>query len=69
MLTHLESLRAFIYAAERDPVFSKDGLALPNPLYVQLGRVSSLEQHPRVLEAVRELRLEPADGTGRRRAG
>ena len=55
VLTHLESLRAFIHAAERDPLFSKDGLALPKPLYVQLGRVSSLEQHPRVLEAVREL--------------
>lgn len=53
--TALETLRALIYAAERDPVFTPDGLAQPRPLFVQLGRVSSLEQHPRVLEAVREL--------------
>ena len=55
VLLHLESLRTFIDAAEREPVMSACGLALPNPLYVQLGRIGSLEQHPHVLEAVREL--------------
>ncbi|HEX6512720.1 MAG TPA: 4-hydroxyphenylacetate 3-hydroxylase N-terminal domain-containing protein, partial [Chloroflexota bacterium] len=55
ILVHLESLRTFILAAEREPVTSSIGLLMPHPLYVQLGRVTSLEQHPRVLEAVREL--------------
>ncbi len=55
MLLHLESLRTFIRIAEQEPVFSKDGLARPDPLQVQLGRVASLEQHPRILDGLREL--------------
>ena len=34
---------------------SKHGLAMPDPLKIQLARVLSLEQHPHALEAVREL--------------
>jgi len=55
VVTHLEGLRSFIRAAEQDPVISQEGLALPNPLPIQLGRVLSLDQHPRILEVVREL--------------
>ncbi|HLG71598.1 MAG TPA: 4-hydroxyphenylacetate 3-hydroxylase N-terminal domain-containing protein [Chloroflexota bacterium] len=55
VVVHLESLRSFIQAAEREPVISTAGLALPNPLPVQLGRITSLEQHPRVIDGVREL--------------
>lgn len=55
VVTALETLRALLRTAERDPVFIAGGLAQPRPLLVQLGRVLSLEQHPRVLNAVREI--------------
>ena len=55
LVTHLEGLRSLLRAAEQEPVMSRHGLAMPDPLKIQLARVLSLEQHPHALEAVREL--------------
>ncbi len=55
VVTHLETLRTFVRAAEEDPVYSEEGLAMPNPQQVSLGRVHSLKEHARILEIVREL--------------
>jgi len=55
VVTHLESLRSLIRGAEEHPVLTAEGLAMPEQRQVMLGRILSLEQHPRVLDIVREL--------------
>lgn len=51
----VESLRTVIRDAEKHPVFSADGLAIPNPAQVALARVIDLQSHARLVEIVREL--------------
>jgi 4-hydroxyphenylacetate 3-monooxygenase len=55
VLGYVETLRAFIYAAERDALTSPGGLAVPNPLPLTAGRIFGVEHHPRILQLVREL--------------
>lgn len=50
-----ESLRAVVLDAERRPVFSSEGLAIPNPRQVALARVIDLQSHARLVEIVREI--------------
>lgn len=51
---YLETLRAFVFAAERQLTFSSFGLAIPNPKLTILGRMHAMEHHPRILQLVRE---------------
>ncbi|HZT08683.1 MAG TPA: 4-hydroxyphenylacetate 3-hydroxylase N-terminal domain-containing protein [Chloroflexota bacterium] len=55
LLGYLETLRAFIFAAERQPQFSALGLAVPLPTYTILGRIYAMENHPRMLQLLREV--------------
>jgi 4-hydroxyphenylacetate 3-monooxygenase len=55
LIGYAEILRAFIYAAERDPQTSASGLLIPNPIQVTLGRMHGVEHHARILQVVREL--------------
>jgi aromatic ring hydroxylase len=51
----LESLRTVIRAAEADPVFSAEGLAIPNPEKTAVARVIDLQTHARIVEIVRHI--------------
>jgi len=55
VVTHLETLRAFIRAAEEHPIINREGLALPDHDQIALGRLVALEQHERMLNITREL--------------
>ena len=52
---YLETLRAFVFAAERQPTYSSFGLAIPNPTQTILGRMHGVEHQPRILQLIREL--------------
>ncbi len=54
-MVYLETLRAFIQAAEAHPVRSPSGLALPNPTTALAGRIFSIERYPQMLQIIREL--------------
>jgi aromatic ring hydroxylase len=54
-IAYLETLRAFAFAAERQPVYSSFGLAIPNPTQTILGRMHAIEHQPRILQLIREL--------------
>jgi aromatic ring hydroxylase len=54
-MVYLETLRAFIQAAEANPVRSPSGLALPNPTTAMAGRIFSIERYPHILQIIREL--------------
>jgi aromatic ring hydroxylase len=51
----LESLRTTIRVAEQHPIFSAEGLAMPNPVEVALARVIDLQTHPRIIDIVRHI--------------
>jgi aromatic ring hydroxylase len=55
VMVYLETLRAFIQAAEANPVRSPAGMALPNPTTALAGRVFSIERYPQILQIIREL--------------
>ena len=44
-----------VISAEREAVFSEEGLAIPNPRLVALARVIDLQTHTRLLEITRHL--------------
>jgi aromatic ring hydroxylase len=54
-MVYLETLRAFIQAAEAHPVSSPSGLALPNPRTALAARVFAIERYPHLLQSIREL--------------
>src|SRR5215831_872173 len=54
-MVYLETLRAFVQAAEAHPVSSPSGLALPNPTTALAGRIFSIERYPHMLQIIREL--------------
>jgi 4-hydroxyphenylacetate 3-monooxygenase len=54
-ICYLETLRALMHEAERHPVPSASGLALPNPTQITIARVYGVEHEPRILHVVREL--------------
>jgi 4-hydroxyphenylacetate 3-monooxygenase len=55
LIGYTETLRAFVHGAECNPELSTSGLLLPNPIQVLLGRMLATEQHPRMLQLVREV--------------
>ena len=54
-MVYLETLRAFIQAAEANPVRSPSGLAMPNPTMALAARIFAIERYPSVLQHIREL--------------
>ncbi len=54
LIAHVEALRALLDKAEAQAVPSPSGLLLPNPALIQAGRVIAMEQHPKLLQLVRE---------------
>ena len=54
-MVYLETLRAFIQAAETNPVSSPSGLTLPNPTTALAGRIFAIERYPHILQIIREL--------------
>jgi 4-hydroxyphenylacetate 3-monooxygenase len=54
-MVYLETLRAFIQAAEANPVRSPSGLALPHPTMAMAGRICAIERYPHLLQIIREL--------------
>jgi 4-hydroxyphenylacetate 3-monooxygenase len=52
---YAETLKAFIIAAEQDPIESPTGLLIPNPTQITLGRIFGVDRHPDVLQIIREL--------------
>jgi aromatic ring hydroxylase len=54
-MVYLETLRAFIKAAEANPVSSPSGLTLPNPTMTLAARIFAIERHPHLLQTIREL--------------
>jgi 4-hydroxyphenylacetate 3-monooxygenase len=55
VMVYRETLRAFIEAAEANPVYSASGIALPNPTTELAGRIFSIERYPQMLQIIREL--------------
>src|SRR5438132_13401786 len=54
-MIYLETLRAFVQAAEANPVRSTSGLALPNPTMALAARTFAIERYPHLLQSIREL--------------
>jgi aromatic ring hydroxylase len=54
-MVYLETLRAFIQAAEANPVRSLSGLTLPNPTTALAARIVAIERYPHILHIIREL--------------
>lgn len=52
---YAQTLRAFVRAAEEDPIRSVSGYVVPNPTQITLGRIHAVDHQPRVLQLVREL--------------
>jgi aromatic ring hydroxylase len=55
LIGYLETLRAHLFAAERQPITSKFGLAIPNPVHTIQGRIHYMEHHGRILQLVRDV--------------
>jgi 4-hydroxyphenylacetate 3-monooxygenase len=51
----LEALRTVIRAAEADPAFTDEGVAIPNPEKTAVARVIDLQSHARLIEIVRHI--------------
>src|SRR5579884_2454329 len=54
-ICYVELLRALVHEAERQPVRSPSGLAIPNPTQVNVGRIYAVEREPHILQVVREV--------------
>ena len=54
-IVYMEAMRAFIHAAETNPVRSPSGLTLPNWTPAQAARIFSIEGYPQMLQMIREL--------------
>jgi 4-hydroxyphenylacetate 3-monooxygenase len=52
---YLETLRAFLAAAEQNAVMTDGGHLAPNPTQITAGRVFAVDRHPQILQIVREL--------------
>jgi aromatic ring hydroxylase len=55
LYSYAETLRAFVRAAEDDPVPSVSGFVVPNPTQITLGRIHAVDRLPQMLQLVREL--------------
>jgi aromatic ring hydroxylase len=54
-IVYMETMRAFIHAAEMNPVRSQSGLTLPDWTPAQAARIFSIEGYPQMLQMIREL--------------
>src|SRR5262249_15434595 len=54
-MVYLETLRAFVQAAEANPVRSPSGLAMPNPMMAMAAPTFALERYSYVLQSIRDL--------------
>ena len=54
-IVYMETMRAFIHAAETNSVRSQSGLILPNWTPAQAARIFSIEGYPQMLQMIREL--------------
>jgi 4-hydroxyphenylacetate 3-monooxygenase len=54
-IAYVETLRAFVAASERAAARTSSGLLAPDRNQITLGRIYGVEQHPRILQLVREL--------------
>ena len=54
-ICYVEMLRALVHEAERNPVVSPSGLAIPNPTQVHVGRIYGVDREPHILQVVREV--------------
>jgi aromatic ring hydroxylase len=54
-ILYMETMRAFIHAAETNPVRSQSGLTLPNWIPAQAARIFAIERYPQMLQMIREL--------------
>jgi 4-hydroxyphenylacetate 3-monooxygenase len=52
---YVETLRTFLFAAERQPIFSSFGLAIPNPLQTIQGRIHFMERHAAMIQLLRDV--------------
>ena len=55
VIGYLETLRAFISNAERNPVRSPFGVISPDPRQVLLGRIHGVQHHSYILELIRDI--------------
>jgi aromatic ring hydroxylase len=54
-MVYLETLRAFVQAAEANPVPSPGGLVWPNTTTALAARIVAIERYPHILQIIREL--------------
>jgi aromatic ring hydroxylase len=52
---YVETLRAFLDAAEQHHLVTTHGSVIPNPTQITLGRIHAVDHHPRILQIVREI--------------
>ena len=55
LVSYVETLRAFLFTGERQPVQSAMGLTMANPLQITLGRVYGVERMPAILQTLRDI--------------
>jgi hypothetical protein len=55
VIRYLETLRAFVRAAEADMVTTPTGFAMPDPRTLSVGHMYAIEHYPRLLETIRSL--------------
>lgn len=52
---YVETLRAFLGAAEEHAVVTEAGMTIPSPTHITLGRIYSVERQPDILQTLREM--------------
>lgn len=55
MYSYVETLRSFLAAAEQNHLITTNGSVIPHPTQITLGRIHSVDHHPRILQIVREM--------------
>lgn len=52
---YVETMRAFLVAAEEQAVVTEMGMTIPSPTHITLGRIYSVDRQPEILQTLREL--------------
>ncbi len=55
LIGYLETLRAFLFAAEQQAALLPSGLMVPSQLHTIQGRIHGMERHPAMLQLVRDV--------------
>jgi aromatic ring hydroxylase len=55
VIEYAEAMRTFVIAAEADCTISQEGMAMPNPMVMSVGKLYAVKNYARILEVVREL--------------